>query len=113
MNAQEAASLASEFLRRARRSHAALRLTDESLVAAIDAMPDAADGLAARLRLHRESVACLDRRASALIARAGSPDFAANPGVDREIADLEVAVQKLIGDATADEFARKVSHGEE
>lgn len=102
---------APEAYRRAKRCQTALRLTGESLAESIAAMPDAADGLATLLQRHRETVAQLTQRAFALIGSIERGD--ALEGGDRTIADLEIAVQRAIGDATADELARKISHGEE
>lgn len=110
----------SQFHRRAERCLAALRLTDDSLADAIGAMPEAADGLVARLLHHRETAARLTREASILIEGMGKMFGGVEPlgataqakaGCD--IATLERAVQILIGDATADELSRTISHGEE
>ncbi len=112
-NDRTRATPASEAYRRAKRCHMALRVTEESLTDSIAAMPDAADGLAFLLERHRETVAQLTQWAFALIRGLEQEEFDSLEGVDRKIADLEIAVQREIGDATADELSRKISHGEE
>ena len=110
----------SQFHRRAERCRAALRLTDDSLADAIGAMPGDANGLVSRLLHHRETAARLMREASVLIEDTGKMSWgaemleaAAQAKAGCEIANLEMAVEILIGDATADELSRKISHGEE
>lgn len=94
--------------RRAERGCATLRDTDHALGIAIIASSNPADALVERLARHREAGARLLADADDLCSTLDRASDAA-----RRVRGLELAVQRFVGDVTADELSRKMSHGEE